>query len=70
MFVYPHVIGGAGVTSPDAKIDNVGLLPNTALPAFPIIILYAEGPSLPYHFLVPKAEPFVKQLAANLADRV
>jgi hypothetical protein len=60
MLVYPHAIGGAGVTSPDAKIAKVGLLPDTELPAFPIVILYAEGPGLPYRFWAPKAEPFVK----------
>ena len=60
MIVYPHAIAGAGVMSPDSKVTAVGRLPNTELPPFPIIIMYAEAPGLPYRFWLPNPEPLAK----------
>ncbi len=47
--VYPHLVAGSGVISPDPKISNVGWPPGAPLPPIPIFFLYAPGPGLPYH---------------------
>jgi hypothetical protein len=59
-FLYPHAIGGAGVISPDSKINLLGLPPNAPLPAFPIIIVYVSGPGQPKEFFLPTPEPSTK----------
>jgi hypothetical protein len=60
MIVYPHVIGGAGVISTSGKINILGLPTNAPLPPFPIFVLYAPGPGLPYHMFAPFAVPLTK----------
>lgn len=46
--VYPHAILGFGVTSPDAKISALGVVPGTPLPPIIFYVLYAPGPGLSY----------------------
>jgi hypothetical protein len=46
--VYPHAILGFDVTSPDAKISDLGLAPAAPLPPITLYVLYAPGPGLPY----------------------
>jgi hypothetical protein len=52
--VYPHVIFGSGVVSPDSKIGDLGWRPNAPLPPIPIYFIYAPGPGLPYQVFGPK----------------
>ena len=59
-FIYAHTIVGAGVTSPDSKINALGLPPNAPLPPIPIFILYAAGPDQPYRYFDLKPEPLTK----------
>lgn len=59
-FIYAHTIVGAGVTSPDSKINALGLPPNAPLPPIPIFILYAAGPDQPYRHFDLKPEPLTK----------
>ena len=53
--VYPHTLTGEGVSSPDPKIESLGAPPGEPLPPFPIFLLRADGPGLPYRFYGPKA---------------
>ena len=55
--VYPHAIGGAGVISFDSKIRNLKLIPGERLPAFPISVVYANGPGEPLEVVPLPAEP-------------
>lgn len=52
--VYPHTLTGGLVSSPDPKIDSLGVAPGEPLPPFPIFILRADGPGLPYRYYGPK----------------
>jgi hypothetical protein len=52
--VYPHVIAGSGVISPNPKIGNIGWPQGAPLPPIPIFFLYAPGPGLPYQVYGPK----------------
>lgn len=52
-YVYLHAMVGAGVVSPDTKINSLGLPAGERLPEFPIIILYAPGPGQPKQFILP-----------------
>ncbi len=58
--VYPHAMAGAGVTSPDSKINLLGLPPDTPLPPFPIFIVYVPGPGELKRFFELKPEPLDK----------
>ena len=51
--VYPHTLAGA-ISSPDQKIQSLGVAPGEPLPPFPIFILRADGPGRPYRFYGPK----------------
>jgi hypothetical protein len=67
-FVYGHAIAGAGVSSPDGKIAALSQTQNARLPAMPIFVLYAPGPSKPYKFRELQLEPLVKMLLARSLD--
>lgn len=50
--VYPHLRGGDILTSPDAKILQIGLIPDLPLPSIPTVLLYQRDASSP-PFTVP-----------------
>ena len=56
-FVYLHAMAGAGVVSPDGKLNLLGLPVGEPLPAFPIIIVYVPGPGEQKQFILPTPEP-------------
>ncbi len=55
--VYPHAIGGAGVTSYDPRIRSLGLTPGMPLPAFAIRVAYTRGPGERIEIIPLPAEP-------------
>lgn len=55
--VYPHAIGGAGVTSFDPRIRSLGLTPGRPLPAFAIRVAYTRGPGERIEIIPLPAEP-------------
>jgi len=57
-FVYSHAIVGAGVISPDSKVNLLSLPVNAPLPAFPIFIVWIPGPGELKRYLWPKLDPF------------
>jgi len=61
-FVYGHAVLGAGVTSPDTKIAELGLSPNSPLPPIPFFVIYSEGPDLPYRYYQLRPEPLTKRI--------
>jgi hypothetical protein len=56
-FVYSHALIGAGVTSPDSKISELGFPRDSRLPPFPIFVVYVKGPGEQKHFFAPRLEP-------------
>ncbi len=58
-WVYPSLVHGLIVTSPDAKIKSFGYLPGQVLPPIPVVIWYERYPWTPMHQkLVPPEIPF------------
>lgn len=52
--VYPHVVGGAGVISPDYKIGSLSLTAGLPLPAIPIDLGRVIGNDIFYITIVPE----------------
>lgn len=56
-FVDTHAILGAGVTSPDVKIGQLGLARNVPLPAIPIWVVWVRAPGEQKRYLLARADP-------------